>query len=123
MKSTLISLFSQSPVPYEIRTAKITPKKNGLFVSIWKRDVSGTSQPPQSHDHFEFLIVKVREKEWSGFFIFPKKILIKKRIVMDNGKGGKRGIRVYPPWTSAMSKQAKHTQEWQVYYFWQTQHG
>ena len=34
-----------------------------------------------------------------------------------NGKGGKRAIRVYPPWVKPVSKEAVRTQQWQLRYF------
>jgi hypothetical protein len=34
-----------------------------------------------------------------------------------NCKGGKRAIRVYPPWDKAESRQAEKTQKWQLEYF------
>ena len=34
-----------------------------------------------------------------------------------NGKGGKRAIRVYPPWVKPVAKEAVRTQHWQLQYF------
>ena len=34
-----------------------------------------------------------------------------------NGKGGKRAIRVYPPWVKPVAKEAVRTQQWQLRYF------
>ena len=33
------------------------------------------------------------------------------------GQGGKRAIRVYPPWDNELNKQAQKTQAWQLNYF------
>ena len=38
-------------------------------------------------------------------------------IITQNGKEGKRGIRVYPPWDIVTNKQAMKTQNWQTKYF------
>ena len=38
-------------------------------------------------------------------------------IITKNGKIGKRGIRIYPPWDIATNKQAMKTQSWQTKYF------
>jgi hypothetical protein len=46
-----------------------------------------------------------------------KSVLVHKGIISQNGKGGKRGIRVYPPWDNVMNKQAEKTQSWQTKYF------
>ena len=37
-----------------------------------------------------------------------------------NGRGGKRAIRVYPPWDTTISQQARKTQKWQLEYFLET---
>lgn len=34
-----------------------------------------------------------------------------------NGEGGKRAIRVYPPWDKTINQQAQKTQKWQLEYF------
>jgi len=44
-------------------------------------------------------------------------VLADKEIITRNGKEGKRGIRVYPPWDIATNKQAEKTQNWQSNYF------
>jgi hypothetical protein len=43
--------------------------------------------------------------------------LADKGIITRNGKEGKRGIRVYPPWVITTNKQAEKTQNWQTKYF------
>ncbi len=50
-------------------------------------------------------------------FIFPKSVLLKQDVLSINGKGGKRGIRVYPPWDATINRQAQKTQKWQREYF------
>jgi hypothetical protein len=42
---------------------------------------------------------------------------VEKGIISSNGKEGKRGIRVYPPWDIATNRQAIKTQNWQTNYF------
>lgn len=49
--------------------------------------------------------------------MFPKSVLAEKGIITLNGKVGKRGIRVYPPWDIPTKKQAQKTQNWQTKYF------
>nr|WP_317041489.1 MepB family protein [Chryseobacterium contaminans] len=53
----------------------------------------------------------------SGIFVFPKQILAEKGVLSHGKKTGKRGIRVYPSWDKAESKQAQKTQAWQTQYF------
>ena len=52
-----------------------------------------------------------------GQFVFPKSVLWQKGLVSKDGNGGKRAMRVYPPWAIADSVQAKKTQAWQLLYF------
>jgi hypothetical protein len=104
----------------QYRQAKITPTKNGQFVTLWKRNSNGPIQPYDSSDKIDFVIVKVRAKNDLGLFVFPKELLIKHGVFSVNNKGGKRAIRVYPPWDSAQSKQAEKTQKWQLDFFLDT---
>ncbi|MGH1385560.1 MepB family protein [Kordia sp.] len=99
------------------RAAKITPKKIGQFVTIWKRNSEGVTAPFHELDTFDFIVINVQKEEQFGQFIFPKSMLIQKRIVATVTKDGKRGIRVYPSWDTPTSKQAIKTQAWQLQYF------
>lgn len=99
------------------RTAKITPKKAGLFVTCWKRIEYGPIMPYDITDQLDFFIINIKKKTEKGHFIFPKTILLEKDILSVNGSGGKRGFRVYPPWHVLTSKQALQTQTWQCHYF------
>ena len=100
------------------RTAKITPKKSGQFVTFWKRSVKGPITPFETSDNFDFFIVNVQSDNKIGQFIFPKSVLLKKGIISTEQKEGKRAFRVYPPWNKTTSKQAEQTQKWQVNYFY-----
>lgn len=102
------------------RSAKITPKKIGQFVTFWKRNESGITGPLHENDPFDFYIINVASANKQGQFIVPKSILIKKGIVSTPAKDGKRGFRVYPPWDTPNNKQAEKTQQWQVQYFVET---
>jgi hypothetical protein len=101
----------------EFRVAKITPKKDGLFVAIWKRNEVGQTTPFALSDALDCIIITVRKQNHFGKFVFPKIILAEKGIITQNKKEGKRGIRVYPPWERATNKQAEKTQKWQSQYF------
>jgi len=99
------------------RVAKITPAKVGQFVTLWKRNKNGKTEPFDFLDEIDFFIITTRSSENLGQFIFPKNVLANKGIITQNGKSGKRGIRVYPPWDIPASKQAYKTQSWQLNYF------
>lgn len=99
------------------RSAKLTPKKIGHFVTFWDRDQEGKSQPYQLANATDLLIISARNKQHFGHFIFPKTVLIEKGILSTNRQQGKRGIRVYPAWDQPTSKQAIQTQAWQLPYF------
>lgn len=99
------------------RVAKITPTKIGQFVTIWKRKDNGPIQPFDQSDPIDLFIIATRYGNHFGHFVFPKSVLINHDIVSIEGKGGKRGIRVYPPWDVTTSRQAQKTQQWQLVYF------
>ncbi len=100
------------------REGKKTPKKSGQFVTFWQRDDERSPiRPFDYRDSFDFFMIYVQSQDSSGHFIFPKDILLKKNIISKEKIGGKRALRVYPPWDMATSAQAKKTQAWQVEYF------
>jgi hypothetical protein len=101
------------------RKAKITPTKTGQFVTIWKRNEKGITAPFSISDDFESMIILTQKEDSIGVFIFPKAVLHQNKIISDDKKDGKRGIRVYPPWDIPTSKQALKTQEWQTKYFFE----
>jgi hypothetical protein len=99
------------------RVAKITPTKVGQFVTLWKRIERGPIQPFDEADSINMVIIHCRTNEHSGQFVFPKAVLCRQGIFSSHGKGGKRAIRVYPPWDKPESPQAARTQAWQLKYF------
>lgn len=101
------------------RTAKITPKKAGQFVTCWKRYGSGPIEPFDENDAIDFYAVIVQTEQALGQFVFPKSILVEKGIISTHLKEGKRAFRVYPNWDTPKSKQAQRTQKWQLEYFYE----
>ncbi len=101
----------------QYRISKITPTKTGQFVTIWKRNTDGITEPFDILDDLDFIIITSKSGENFGQFIFPKSVLLDKGIITGNNKEGKRGIRVYPPWDIATNQQAIKTQSWQIKYF------
>jgi hypothetical protein len=101
----------------QYRVSKITPTKTGQFVTIWKRNKDGITEPFDISDDIDFIIITSKSGNNFGQFIFPKSVLADNGIITRKGKEGKRGIRVYPPWDIATNKQAEKTQSWQTKYF------
>lgn len=112
--------FRLNDLLVRFRVAKITPSKVGQFVTVWKRSANGPIQPYDISDPVDFFVVSTRHKNNFGHFVFPKSTLCEQDIVSVNEKGGKRGIRVYPPWDTTTSRQAQKTQKWQLNYFLET---
>lgn len=99
------------------RSSKITPTKTGQFVTLWKRNQKGITESFDTSDNIDFIVITARSGDNLGQFIFPASVLVDKGVMSTNGKGGKRGIRVYPSWDVVTNKQAEKTQGWQVKYF------
>jgi hypothetical protein len=100
------------------RVAKTTPTKLGQFVTIWRRPRPGENITPlDSGDGVDLVIVRVADACRQGYFVFPQQALIKYGVMSCSGKGGKRAIRVYPPWCSPVASAALKTQQWQLRYF------
>ncbi|PFH08428.1 hypothetical protein BCF11_0783 [Collimonas sp. PA-H2] len=114
--------FELNGLAMRFRTAKITPTKTGQFVTLWKRVGKGPIQPYDMADAVDFFIVCTRTEEFFGQFVFPKSVLRAQDVVSENGAGGKRAMRVYPPWDLATNRQAQKTQAWQLAYFLELPH-
>lgn len=103
----------------KFRVGKMTPTKTGQFVTLWKRIGKGPILPYDRADPVDLFVISVRKLGYFGQFVFPKSVLCEKGIVSEGGQGGKRAMRVYPPWDSVESRQAKSTQAWQLLYFFE----
>jgi hypothetical protein len=110
-------VFNLNDLSIRFRVAKITPTKIGQFVTLWERIGDGPIQPYDVSDPVDFFVISTRKGNNFGQFIFPKAVLCDQDIVSNKGKGGKRAIRVYPPWDKPTSRQAQKTQIWQIEYF------
>lgn len=99
------------------RKAKITPKKIGQFVTLWKRNAAGQTVPFVEEDDFDFYLIAVERDEMFGFFLFPKRVLVERQILSSANKEGKRGFRLYAEWDNPESRHAAQTKGWQCEYF------
>lgn len=106
----------------KFRVAKITPTKIGQFVTVWKRVGKQPIRPYDALDPFDLLVISTRHGELFGQFVMPKSVLVQQGILSAAGKGGKRALRVYPPWDQTTSRQAQNTQHWQLRYFLEIPH-
>jgi hypothetical protein len=99
------------------RVAKTTPTKVGLFVTVWQRSEAGPIRPFDCEDGVDLVIITARQTPYFGHFVFPQSELITRGVMSRKQIGGKRALRVYPPWVSTTSPQARATQRWQVEFF------
>ena len=109
--------FKLDDLCVKFRVGKVTPTKAGQFVTFWKRIGKGPILPYDLADPFDLFVVSARSGQNFGLFVFPKGVLQEKGILSKDGKGGKRAMRIYSPWDSVDSKQAKQTKKWQISYF------
>ncbi|MFD3701840.1 MepB family protein [Nocardia sp. NPDC058658] len=100
-----------------LRVGKLTPTKVGLFVSVWQRAADGSTVPFAAENNPDLLVITVREGTRFGQFVFPRNALVDHGIVSVAGRGGKRGFRVYPPWSATQNNQARNSQNWQCAFF------
>lgn len=98
------------------RVARVTPRYPGLFVAAWRRAADGGTEPFAADDQ-QRLVVVVREGESRGFFDFPTSALVDLGAVSVEGRGGKRGFRLYPPWSTAPNRRAELAQARQCAHF------
>ncbi|MFE3289569.1 MepB family protein [Rhodococcus sp. NPDC059234] len=99
------------------RVAKTTPTKVGQFVTLWKRPGPGPIAPFDAADPVDLFVVSCRDGDHFGQFVFSREVLRERGVLSRAGAGGKRAIRVYPPWVTTSSRQAGATQTWQLEHF------
>ncbi|PJF17011.1 hypothetical protein PSACC_03174 [Paramicrosporidium saccamoebae] len=99
------------------RAAKITPRKDGQFVTLWRRSSRGVTEPFGGDCGYDLVIISVQKDKQVGQFVFSKSVMIEQGIFSSVKTGGKRGFRVYPPWDRTTSKQATLTKKWQSAFF------
>ncbi|KMQ68917.1 hypothetical protein ACM39_06425 [Chryseobacterium sp. FH2] len=107
--------FKLNQFSIKFRKAKITPKKIGQFVTLWKRNPETKEiEPFEDKDNFGFYIIAAESQNKRGFFFFSQNVLIQNKILTTSAKEGKRGFRVYPDWDIIKNKQAEKTKNWQT---------
>ncbi|WP_067691320.1 MepB family protein [Nocardia jejuensis] len=109
--------FSVDGTAVRFRIAKTTPTKPGQFVTVWQRSPQGPIRPFDVADQIGFFVIGVHQGPNQGWFVFSQDALVERNIVSRNGIGGKRGFRLYPPWVSVPTGQARRSQSWQLEHF------
>ncbi|MHB9801786.1 MepB family protein [Staphylococcus aureus] len=78
------------------------------------------SNQPYSKEAFaDYLLIIVIDEELSGYFLFPRELLVEKGILTTFEHKGKMAFRVYPKWCNQLNKTAGQTQKWQCKYFFE----
>ena len=107
-ESGLVVLSGQH---WRLRTARVTPRKAGGFVAVWRRSEQGATEPFEADEDVTGLAVFVVEEDHRrGVFWFTAAHLRELGITSSRGHPGKRGFRVYPPWCTGLNRQASRTQ-------------
>lgn len=110
--------FTLSSKTVRFRVANTTPTKVGQFVAFWEKDHKNVNQPYCYENAPDLLVINTFEKKNKcGQFVFPKKVLLNKKILKSEINKGKMGMRVYPIWDHPTSSQAIDTKAWQQKYF------
>lgn len=113
--------FALNSLNIVYRVAKTTPKKEGQFVTTWKRPTfRGRIVPLDITDAIDFLVVHAFSETEEGQFIFARDLLLRRSILSRDGIGGKLSFRIYPPWSRPDSKVAMQTRQWQLENFLHT---
>ena len=99
-----------------VRSARTTPTKIGQFVTLWKR-MEKDIAPLDSADDVQFAAIHVGDGKQEGWFIVDRAALLAHGVMSRDGAGGKRALRVYPPWCAPVARQAVRSQQWQLNYF------
>jgi hypothetical protein len=109
--------FSIKKKRFRSRKAKKTLKKKGYFVAFWEKDSNNVNKPYDEETSPEKLVINIIDNDKIGQFIFPKKILVDKKILTSVDSKGKMAIRIYPSWCDNLNYNAVSTQKWQLDYF------
>ncbi|WP_229784107.1 MepB family protein [Deinococcus sedimenti] len=96
------------------RVAKTTPTKLGQFVTLWKRNaMTAKIVPFDASDPVDGVVIHSACGGEQGQFIFDQKTMVERGVFSVSGQGGKRALRIYPPWSNPLSREAVKTQQWQ----------
>lgn len=109
--------FDFNEEKYRFRTGKITPKKKGAFVVMWKKDENNKNEPYHVDNFPDYLCVIIEDDE-QGFLLIPRKELVKNKVISSDGINGKMGFRIYLPDEKELNATARRTQKWQQNFYY-----
>lgn len=111
-------LVGLGPYTVAFRVGKRTPVKQGFFTTLWKRPLpKAPIAPLDQAEGIDFVVVYMQAKEQQGLFVLPQKRLSEQGIISVKGEGGRRAMRLYPPWEMGLQGGARGRQAWQKPYF------
>ena len=96
------------------RIAKTTPTKPGQFFTLYQRAHPGAPIAPLACDDALDVVVVA---SLGGIFLFDRAVLIAQGVLSSAAAPGKRALRIYPPSSVPLARQAIRTQQWQAPYF------
>ncbi|PQZ85949.1 hypothetical protein CQ018_19405 [Arthrobacter sp. MYb227] len=99
------------------RSAKVTPTKAGLFVTLWKRDSAGVTRPYTAADSIDEFWISAETERGYGVFRFAADALENFGVLRSTKKPGKRGFRLYTPWDENLNSSATKAWAWQHKFF------
>ena len=109
--------FTSEETSYRSRLGKLTPKKKGYFIAMWEKDPKNNNQAYDVETFPDYLSVVILNGNKQGVFLFPKDVLLAKKILRTNQQPGKMAFRLYPTWETNLNPTATKTQAWQTTYF------
>ncbi|MFI6448565.1 MepB family protein [Kitasatospora sp. NPDC050543] len=109
--------FTVAGLRVRFRVARTTPTKVGQFVTVWQREPGEPIRPFDVRDPVDLIVISCRDGGGFGQFVFPRAVLGERGVLSREGAGGKRALRVYPPWVTTSNRQAGSSQAWQLKHF------
>lgn len=102
--------FQMNQLNFKFRKSKITPKKVGQFVTLWKRNNENQTAPFHENDNFDYYLIASEQENKLGFFLFTKIVLIEKQILSTDKKERVKEVLefIQPGHKPIISKPKKH---------------
>ncbi|WP_323611013.1 MepB family protein [Erysipelothrix enhydrae] len=113
-----MNVLIENQVEFVYREGRSTPKKQGHFVTLWKKDDQGFKNIPYRQSDLKTgLIIYISDEQDPGFFVVHIRDIDQFKILQSEHVPGKMGFRVYHPSILLTSSQAQKTQTKMKPYF------